>query len=180
MDNSTYAQNKAQLFINKCHADRQLRGLLIPWLSFRLYVYFKSSEKYGSGSKAHFYGEEQQVTYSQCLNGKVENIFLSKQIGYHRLVDLLEKGKFKRKYVSAQIYSKSDPYVDNFDILHREYHNGKLVLHNHNDPFFRDGTMIRWKKDDAGTVTEIFHPDSITLYFKIDERGRLLIGETRE
>lgn len=183
MDKSTYnyAQEKAQLFINTCHSKRNLRGLLIPWLSFRLYVYFKDNKDYANGSKSrHFYGEEQQVTYSQCLNGKVENILLSKQIGYQRLVDLLEKGKFKRKYISAQIYSKSDPFNDNFDILHREYHNGKLVLHSQNDPFFREGNMLRMKKDDAGTITELCHAASITLYFTIDRHGRLLIGETKE
>jgi len=177
VDNSKYSQDKATLFINKCHITRNLRGLILPWLSFRLYVYFKDSQTYGSGSKGHFYGEEQQVTYSQCLNGKVKNIVLSKETGYQRLVDLLEKGKFKRKFISAQLYSKSDRYLDNFDILHREYHNGKLVLSSQNDPFFKEGNMLRMKKDETGIVTEINSPAFTTLFFSIDEKGRLQISE---
>lgn len=150
-----------------------------------MYVYFKDNKEYANGSKSrHFYGEEQQVTYSQCLNGKVENILLSKQIGYQRLIDLLEKGKFKKKYISAQIYSKSNQYSDNnFDILHREYHNGKLVLHSQNDPVFKDGNMICMKKDEGGLITEINQAAIITLFFSIEkyaDSGRLIISETRE
>lgn len=91
---------------------------------------------------------------------------------------MAEGSKYKRKYVSAKIYSKSDPLSTDFDILHREYLNGRLLTTSQNDPVFTDGNMILYKKDQNGIITTYERPANIILYYFVGETGRVEISNT--
>ena len=156
----TTFNEKSNNYIDRLHLTKKIHGLLIPWLSFRLYIHFKSSQEYGKDSRCHFYGQEQRCTYNQCIHGHVETIILDKLAGYNNLVHLVEKGSFKGKYKTAKIYSRT-PGLGKFDILHREYYKGKLNTDTVDDP-----------------VLDVADQHRI-LYYKIENK-RLVILEAPE
>src|SRR5687768_15585203 len=112
---SELEQNIRTITKSKAKDTNDIKQLLLPWLSFRLYIVFKQPEK----TRRHFYGDEHQCTYNQCLHGKVPNIVLRKCKGYTNLIGLVEK-EFKGKYQSAAIYRCSAP-GGAFDVLCRRY-----------------------------------------------------------
>jgi hypothetical protein len=175
--NSTYSDNQRFLFQEKYHATKELKGLLIPWLYFRLYVYFKKDTSGNKGSGVHFYSNEHRCSYNQCLHRRVPQIDLDREAGYNGLVQLIEKGSFRGKYKTAIIYSQSVFGSRNFDLLHREYHNGKLVLSTQNDPVFTIGDMLVRNPDRQGLVSEVQVAVKKSLYYTI-EHGRLVLHET--
>jgi len=143
-----------------------------------MYMQYKDNPQYGKNSKCHYYGHEQRITYNQCRSQRFPDIPLSKEMGYKSLVEMAEGSKYKRKYVSAKIYSKSDPLSTDFDILHREYLNGRLLTTSQNDPVFTDGNMILYKKDQNGIITTYERPANIILYYFVGETGRVEISNT--
>lgn len=182
MDNTNnYSENQRNIFLAGCHAKMNLPGLLIPWRTFRLYVYFKASALHGEAKRRHFYGHEEKCTYNQCRTGRVQNIVCSKKDGWDSLINLLEV-KYRRKYISAKIYGKSSPKLTEFDILHREYVNGRLVTTTQNDPVFNEGniTMYKRSEDDNDLVVPVVQPDKIILHFNVDLKGNIHIFENQD
>lgn len=183
MDNTNnYADIQHTMFKNKCHLNRNLPGLLIPWRTFRLYILFRKSPLYGDERRMHFYGHEEKCTYNQCRTGRVQNIVCNKKDGWDSLINLLEV-KYRRKYISAKIYGKSSPALTEFDVLHREYVNGRLVTTTQNDPAFdKEGNITMYKKaeDDSDIVFPVIQPDKIILHFNVDLKGNVHIFENQD
>lgn len=90
---------------------------------------------------------------------------------------MIEKGFLKGKYISAQIYSRSNPSVQIFDVLHRDYYMGKLKTKTVVDPVFTESSALIKTFDQEGTVTELELSLQKILYYTI-ERSRLVISET--
>jgi hypothetical protein len=143
-------ENKEIIKQYKAMQTNNLNLILQPWCSFRLYVVFKPPAK----TRRHFYGNEHQCTYNQCMNHHVKNILMRKKKGYNDLVNLVEK-TYRGKYQTAVIYMR-EPGKDKFELECRRYYNGGLEKQN--DPIL---------SDDEG----------FTLYFTI-KNGLLVIQET--
>lgn len=126
---------KQQLIIQSARYNNDLRRLLRPWYTFRLFIRFnKPIFKKGGGSQnsSHFYGFEESCTYNQCLHGHFKNIVLNKLKGYAECIQLAEE-KYKGDYKSATIYSRSVFPGGDFDVEHRQY--GKDgIIEKINDP----------------------------------------------
>jgi hypothetical protein len=135
---------------NKAHIEKELKMLLVPWISTRLYVYFK--DKNPAKRRRTFYANEHRVTYSQCLNQRVENIVLHKYAGYMSLIKMAED--LKGKYSTAKIYLRTGP--DDFNITLREYD--------------ATGTLV-------STNDHPFQPEECQLLFYTIENGRVIIHE---
>ncbi|MGN6478319.1 MAG: hypothetical protein ACTHKV_13925 [Flavipsychrobacter sp.] len=121
----------------------------MPWFNFRAYVRFIGRDK----KKGHFYGNEHQCTYNQCLYGNVEKIVLRKHKGYTDLINFIEQS-IRGKYLSAKIYMRSEGSVK-FDLLCREYYKGGLTMQQ--DP--------------------LLSPDEATILCYTVRNGRLEISE---
>lgn len=143
-------ENKEIVKAHKAKHTNNLNLLLQPWCTFRLYVVFKPPEK----TRRHFYGNEHQCTYYQCLNHHVKEIVMRKKKGYEDLVNLVEK-TFKGKYQTAVIYMRENG-SDKFEKECRRYYKGGLEL--------KDDPVL---SDDEG----------FTLYFTV-KNGLLVIQET--
>lgn len=153
--------NSLEQAIIKAHATKDLKFLLLPYLSFRAYVIFTGKEK----KKSHFYGNEHQCTYNQCLFGKIPHIQLRRLKGYTDLVNLIENN-YKGKYLTAKIYMR-DPQTGQFDILCREYFKGGLQ--ECNDPVIDENemrTLFYYIKKNYVIITET---DPALEDFKIPE-----------
>lgn len=182
-----YTDSQKLLFGLKYHDTREICGLLFQYNQFRMYIKFKDTKEYGSGKKVHLYGQEHRCTYNQCLHNRVPNIVLDRYQGYHKLVDLLERGTYKGKYNNAKIYSRL-PGTDNFDILHREYDKGKLIKDTVNDPVFdHENKIFDTILKQPGAPDQIFAeiPLFKTIYYTIDHskgpdgRGWLILHENQ-
>jgi hypothetical protein len=145
-------QNLQTITMSKAKDTNDIKPLLRHWLSFRLYIVFKSPYK----TSRWLYGNEHRCTYNQCLHGKVPNIVLRKSKGYTDLIRLVEK-EYKGKYQSATIYGRNAPGGP-FDEVCRRYYQG--TLQDKNDPLL---------SDDEG----------LTLYYSLKE-GKLVISETEQ
>jgi hypothetical protein len=119
--------------ITRAHVEREIKILLLPYLQFRLYVRYTGRDK----KVGHYYGNEHQVTYNQCLFKRVPHINLYKKKGYNDLVRMIEE-QLRGKYISAKLYRKSDPSKEVFDILCREYYKGELNPNTINDPILSE------------------------------------------
>jgi hypothetical protein len=116
----------------RAHLERDIKFLLMPWFSFRAYIRFTGRDK----KRGHFYGNEHQVTYNQCLFQKVPAIQLRKSKGYNDLIRFIEQD-LKGKIVSAKIYRRDAGSAD-FNVLCREYFKGGLNMETLNDPVLSD------------------------------------------
>jgi hypothetical protein len=135
---------------NKAHIEKELKMLLVPWISTRLYIYF--NDRNPQKRRRTFYANEHRVTYSQCLSQRVDNIVLHKLAGFLSLVKMAED--LRGKYSTAKIYLRTSP--DDFGTTLREYDkSGKLVA-DIDHPFTEDECQV--------------------LYYTI-ENGRLVIHE---
>lgn len=123
--------------LEKGHVKKNIKYLLQQHYWFRLWIRFKYDPDYHGPDRAsgglHFYGNEHKCTYNQCVSGKVKEIVLDRWKGYNDLIQLIEKGEFKGKYITAKIYGY-DPQTGAYDILHRVYLRGKLQKKEVNDP----------------------------------------------
>lgn len=140
----TQAVNNRQIIAQmKHHQTLDLRGLLLPWLSFKLWIQFKPSAEYRTSTSATrtMYGDEHSCTYSQCLNRWVDHILLDRIKGYNALIDLIERGNFKGTYLNAKLYGKDDS--GQWSILHRHYRNGKLDVERLADPVIDSDKQFR-------------------------------------
>lgn len=117
--------------ITKAHLTKDVKFLLLPFFSFRMYVCYNSGER----KKAHYYGNEHQVTYNQLLYQKVPVITLSVKKGYMDLLQMVEH-TIKGRYTSAKLYMRAEN--KQFDILCREYYKGQLNENTVNDPVLSD------------------------------------------
>ncbi len=118
-------QSTAYYEANKAHLHREIKSLLIPWLTFKLYIKFSDRKRTGEPQKKRtFYGNEHQCTYDQCFYKKIDRIILRRHKGYNDLIHLVEH-TLKGKYLSAKIYMRGDD--GNFDVLCREYFKGGLA-----------------------------------------------------
>lgn len=152
------ATNRRLIFTHKAHATFDLRGLLIPWLTYKVYFRLKPSERHGT-KQVHsktMYGDEHSCSYKQCMAGYAKEITLDRTKGYQELIDLVER-KMKGQHISAKIYGR-DPDTDAFDHLHRVYINGKIEKERVNDPVIDPLYQYR------------------TIYFKI-EKDRLILSD---
>jgi hypothetical protein len=109
-------QSEALHLAIRAHSEKELKFLLTPYISTRLYVYFNGKDR--SKRKKTFYANEHRVTYSQCMKGFAENIVLHKLAGFLGLIRFIED--LKGKYSTAKIYLRP-PGISSFDILLREY-----------------------------------------------------------
>lgn len=148
MKNLTQAE--AYYLANKAFMNKELKFLLTPYISTRLFVYFTHRD--ASKRKKTFYANEHRVTYSQCIKGMVPNIVLHKLAGYNALLGMVEG--LKGRYISAKIFFRP-PGVEHFDIMLREYKKGELIFQS-DPPFLEDECQV--------------------LYYTISQ-GRLLILE---
>jgi hypothetical protein len=135
----------------RAHLERDIKFLLIPWFSFRAYVQFSGRDR----KKGHFYGNEHQVTYNQCLHRKVPAIVLRKEKGYTDLIHFIEHS-IKGKFLSAKIYMR-EPGCQDFNTLCREYYKGGLNSTTLQDP-------------------QLAEDEGFNLYYQVKE-GRLMILE---
>jgi hypothetical protein len=137
---------------NKAHLEKELKPLLLPYISTRLYVYFNHGER--GKRKRTFYANEHRCTYSQCLKGMVPHIALHKHAGYHGLVRMVES--LKGKYISAKLFMRGGD-ATTFETLCREYYQGALVGDPNDPPFDESEARI--------------------LYYYVKD-GRLVISDT--
>lgn len=121
----------------RAHFAQDIKLLLQPYFSFRLYIVFKQADG-RPGPKRHFYGNEHQCTYRQLLANKLPSISMDKQKAYTNLIHLIEV-TYKGKYIGAKIYGREEG-SDQFNILHRDYLRG--VLQSSNDPDFSNGSPV--------------------------------------
>ncbi len=135
--------------ITKAHISKEIKFILLPLLQFRLYVRYNGRDK----KTGHYYGNEHQCTYNQCLYQKIPFIILNKKKGFDDLVWMVEN-RLKGQYISAKLYMRSDPYKD-FDILCREYYKGGIINETVNNPI-------------------LFEDEVRTIHYTID-RGRVII-----
>jgi len=154
------------------HDEKNLKLLLIPYLSFRLYVKFQKQHpgNYPNPTRT-FYSNEFRVTYKQCLFGKVPDIKLFKQAGYQALIDYVENG-IKGKYLSAKIYMR-DAETGAFDTLCREYYKGGLEKQN--DPLLSEDEVqiLYYSVKNGKLVIEKTNPNEID--FKSEVNNQLNI-----
>lgn len=148
--NQTTASEQYYL-ANKAHIEKELKLLLIPYISTRLYVYFNHGDK--NKRKRTFYANEHRCTYSQCLKGMVPHIVLYKQAGYEGLVRMVET--LKGKYLTAKLYRREEG-EKGFDLLCREYYRGALVGEPNDPPFSADECQVLYfyQKDGRLVITE--------------------------
>lgn len=135
---------------NKAHIEKELKMLLVPWISTRLYVYF--NDRNPAKRKRTFYANEHRVTYSQCLKERVKDITLHKLAGYLGLVKMAED--LRGKYVTAKIYMRTGP--EGFNAILREYDRSGNLVSFEDHPFTEDQCQV--------------------LYYTI-EHGRLVLHE---
>lgn len=154
--------------------DNDLPRILRPWLSFRIFLKFKKTfvetEGVRRGKRSdviHRYGYENSCTYSQCVNGHVENILLDKQRGFNKCVWLAEY-EFRDLFMLAQIYTRAITPDGKFDILLRQYNSkGEIIT---------AGKDLEGKED---LIKELTTPDkNQTLYFIINTKGFIELSET--
>jgi hypothetical protein len=148
-------QSERYYLANRADNLKEIKFLLTPYISTRLYVYFNHRDP--GKRKKTFYANEHRCTYSQCVKGMVPSIILNKMAGYQALINMVEQ-TIKGKYISAKLYLRP-PGSQQFEILCREYFKGELILQN--DPPFtgdecqvlyyytKDGRLIITEKDPA-------------------------------
>ncbi len=146
-----------------------IRILLQPWLSFRLYIVFMQKNNPKEKSRRHFYGHEHQCTYNQCVHGMIPNITLRRKKGYEALVEMVEK-TYKGKYQSATIYMRSQKGGP-FDVLCREYYKGGLQKKN--DPLLSDDEGFILYYHSKNGKLEIIEQDPGTIDFAKEINDRL-------
>lgn len=133
----------------RAHQTRDLKYLLIPYLTFRAYVNFGGPTR----KKTHFYGNEHTCTYNQLLHGHLDKIVLCKAKGYRELVEFIEG--LKGKYISAKLYMRTEPR-GKFDLLCLEWYKGSF--NRHHEPVVSEDEISE-------------------LYFEI-VKGQIIIRET--
>ena len=112
--------NKSSFYEQKDNLTGNLKMLLMPYFSFRLFIKFNDRK----GQKRHLYGNEHNCTNHQLQQQKVPFILLDKQKGYTDLINLVEK-RWQKKYSAAAIYMRP-PGEKTFSILCRRYYDGEL------------------------------------------------------
>lgn len=119
-----------QLIIQAAKRENDIRRLLRPFYSYRLFIKFIKPISLQDGTKqysSHFYGFEENCTYNQCYHGHFQNIVLNKLQGYKHCIEMAEE-KYKGKYHHATIYSRSHFPGGVFTTEHRHYDsNGEIV-----------------------------------------------------
>jgi hypothetical protein len=154
--------------------DNDLPRLLRPWLSFRIFFKFRKPfiqtegpHKGKRNDTVHRYGFENNCTYSQCVNGHVEEILLDKKKGFDMCV-LLAEYTFRDQFNLAQIYTRSVCPDGKFDILLRQYNSkGEIVT---------AGKDLEGKEE---VIKECTHPQyNKTLFFFINTKGFIELSET--
>lgn len=145
-------ESSALYLANKAHIEKELKMLLVPWISTRLYVYF--NDRNPAKRRRTFYANEHRVTYSQCLKQRVESIVLYKYEGYMALIKMAED--LKGKYLTAKIYMRTGP--GEFNTTLREYDRSGSLVASNDHPFAPYECQM--------------------LYYTI-ENGRLLIHEAK-
>jgi hypothetical protein len=140
-------QAEAYYMANRAHNNKELKFLLTPYISTRLFVYFNHRDP--AKRKKTFYANEHRVTYSQCIKQLVPNIILNKQAGFNALVGMVES--LKGKYISARIYMR-EPGKQSFDIVCREWYRGDLILKN-DPPFEAEECQVLYYTIENGRVT---------------------------
>jgi hypothetical protein len=136
---------------NKAHTEKELKPLLLPYISTRLYVYFNHKEL--SKRKRTFYANEHRCTYTQCLRGMVPNITLHKSAGYQGLVDMA--ASLRTKCITAKLYLRPEG-SEGFDVLLWEYYQGELVKQPTEAPFEKEECKLLYYylKDGRLIVTD--------------------------
>lgn len=139
-------QSQAYYEANKAHTHKEIKHLLLPYITTRLFVYFNHRDP--AKRKKTFYANEHRVTYSQCMKGMVPNIVLNKLAGYNALIGMVER--LHGKYITAKIYLRP-PGTKDFSITCREYDKGKLVLQN-DPPFTEDECQVLYYQTKEGRL----------------------------
>lgn len=106
---------------NKAHIKKEVKHLLLPFISTRLYVYLNHRDH--AKRKKTFYANEHRCTYSQCMAGFVPHIVLHKHAGFQGLVQMAES--LGKKALCARIYYRP-PGGKDFNITLREWEGGIL------------------------------------------------------
>lgn len=139
-------QAEAYYLANRAFINKELKFLLTPYISTRLFVYFQHRDP--SKRKKTFYANEHRVTYGQCLKYLVPNIVLNKMAGYNALIGMVDS--LKGKYICARIYHR-EPGKQSFDIVCREWNRGELILQN-DPPFEVDECQVLYYSVEKGRV----------------------------
>lgn len=139
-------QAEAYYMANRAHNNRELKFLLTPYISTRLFVYFNHRDP--AKRKKTFYANEHRVTYTQCLKGLVPLIVLKKLDGYNALIGMVDS--LKGKYICARIYMR-ETGKQSFDIVCREWNRGELMIQN-DPPFNIDECQVLYYTVENGRV----------------------------
>jgi hypothetical protein len=156
---------EAYYMANRAHTNKELKFLLTPYISTRLFVYFNHKDP--AKRKKTFYANEHRVTYSQCLKHLVPHVMLHKLAGYNALVGMVES--LKGKYICARIYHRP-PGEQLFSIVCREYDRGQLIIQN-DPPFTEDECQLLYYSIENGRVMILEkEPEQIDFKSEIEEK----------
>lgn len=111
--------------LQQAHMTKNLKMLLMPHFSFRLYIRFNNKRQ------THLYGNEHKCTYNQLLARRFECVQLDRLKGYTDLINLIERS-YQGKYQYATIYMRTNG-TNEFNEVCRQY-NTKGELSFVNDP----------------------------------------------
>jgi len=172
-------QSVAFYLANRAHTEKELKFLLTPYISTRLYVCFNHQDK--NKRKKTFYANEHRVTYSQCLRGFTPNIVLNKLAGYNALVNMIEQD-LRGKYIGAKLFYRP-PGFSEFDFLLREYNKrGELVPRMeipgqmlYPDPPFDESEcqVLYYSISNGRVVVHTTQPTEVEIDFKKEINDRL-------